>query len=40
LLISGQVEAPANNIPFLRKPFGPKVLKERIRQLVAAGAIA
>ena len=34
LLMSGQIESPSENIPFLRKPFGPAVLKERIRQLL------
>ena len=34
LLMSGQVESPAESIPFLRKPFGSTVLKERIHQLV------
>jgi len=34
LLMSGQVESPAECIPFLRKPFGSSVLKERIHQLL------
>src|SRR5260370_23993199 len=34
LLMSGQIESPSESIPFLRKPFGPAVLKERIRQLL------
>ena len=34
LLMSGQVEISAESIPFLRKPFGPSVLKERIHQLL------
>ena len=34
LLMSGQVESPAESIPFLRKPFGSSVLKERIHQLL------
>jgi two-component system, cell cycle sensor histidine kinase and response regulator CckA len=34
LLMSGQMESPSESIPFLRKPFGPAVLKERIRQLL------
>ena len=34
LLMSGQVESPADGIPFLRKPFGSSVLKERIHQLL------
>lgn len=34
LLMSG-MDAPANNIPFLRKPFSPTVLKQKIRELLA-----
>ena len=34
LLMSGQLEPPAESIPFLRKPFGSLVLKERIHQLL------
>jgi two-component system, cell cycle sensor histidine kinase and response regulator CckA len=34
LLMSGQVESPAEGISFLRKPFGSSVLKERIHQLL------
>jgi len=34
LLMSGYVDAPADNVPFLQKPFGPEVLKQRIRQLL------
>ena len=34
LLMSGRAAFPADSIPFLRKPFGPAVLKERIRQLL------
>src|SRR5713101_4096741 len=32
LLMSGQVESPAESIPFLRKPFGSSVLKEPRQQ--------
>ena len=35
LLMSGQVESPVESIPFLRKPFGSSVLKEKIHQLLA-----
>ena len=38
LLMSGLFESPAENIPFLRKPFGPTVLIEKMRQLVNSGA--
>jgi CheY-like chemotaxis protein len=34
LLMSGEAETPAQSIPFLRKPFGPAVLKARIRELL------
>jgi CheY-like chemotaxis protein len=34
LLMSGQIESPAKSIPFLRKPFGSSVLKERMHQLL------
>jgi CheY-like chemotaxis protein len=34
MLMSGQVESPAQSIPFLRKPFRSSVLKERINQLL------
>ena len=34
LLMSGYVDAPAENVPFLQKPFGPEVLKQRIRQIL------
>jgi CheY-like chemotaxis protein len=34
LLMSGQIESPAESIPFLRKPFRSSVLKERIHQLL------
>ena len=34
LLMSGQLESPAGSIPFLRKPFGSSVLKERMHQLL------
>ena len=34
LLMSGHAASPADSVPFLRKPFGPAVLKERIRQLL------
>jgi CheY-like chemotaxis protein len=34
LLMSGYVDAPTENVPFLQKPFGPEVLKQRIRQLL------
>jgi hypothetical protein len=38
LLMSGEIESPAESIPFLRKPFGPAVLVERIRQLLDSAA--
>jgi len=34
LLMSGQVESPAESVAFLRKPFASSVLKERIHQLL------
>ena len=34
LLMSGQIESPVESIPFLRKPFGCSVLKERMYQLL------
>ena len=35
LLMSGQMDSALSfNFPFLAKPFGPAVLKDRIRQLV------
>jgi CheY-like chemotaxis protein len=37
LLMSGEVES-LEGIPFLRKPFVPPVLKERMRQLLASAA--
>jgi DNA-binding NtrC family response regulator len=39
LLMSGQIEQLPEQIPFLRKPFGPTVLKERIRQLLAVASV-
>jgi DNA-binding response OmpR family regulator len=36
LLISGQVNSPSKDIPFLRKPFHPSVLKERVRALLSS----
>jgi len=39
LLMSGIVKTPAKSIPFLRKPFGPAVLKERMRQLLSAASV-
>jgi len=38
LLMSGYVDAPPGNVPFLAKPFGPGVLKDQIRQLLASAA--
>jgi two-component system, cell cycle sensor histidine kinase and response regulator CckA len=38
LLMSGEIESPAESIPFLRKAFGPAVLVERIRQLLDSEA--
>src|SRR5258708_7388842 len=38
LLMSGQIASPGDSIPFLRKPFGSAVLKERIRQLLDSPA--
>jgi CheY-like chemotaxis protein len=38
LLMSGQVDPPDDNCPFLRKPFHISVLKERMRQLLASAA--
>ena len=38
LLMSGYVVAPPGNVPFLAKPFGPGVLKDQIRQLLASAA--
>ena len=35
LLMSGQVDAPTQDTPFLRKPFTPAILKERMRQLLS-----
>lgn len=35
LLMSGYIESPAEDIPFLPKPFGPTVLKQRMRELLA-----
>jgi two-component system, cell cycle sensor histidine kinase and response regulator CckA len=40
LLMSGHVERPVVASPFLRKPFGPTVLRERVRQLLAPAASA
>jgi DNA-binding NtrC family response regulator len=34
LLMSGQVDCPGESVVFLRKPFTPDVLKERMRQLL------
>ena len=34
LLMSGQIESPVESIPFLRKPFGCSVLKEKVHQLL------
>jgi two-component system cell cycle sensor histidine kinase/response regulator CckA len=34
LLMSGQVDAPTPDTPFLRKPFTPAILKQRMRQLL------
>ena len=36
LLISGQVDSPSKNIPFLRKPFHPSALKERVQALLSS----
>jgi len=34
LFLSAQLESSAENIPILRKPFSPAVLRERMRQLL------
>jgi CheY-like chemotaxis protein len=34
LVMSGQIESLSEDIPFVRKPFGPTVLKQRMRQLL------
>jgi hypothetical protein len=36
LLMSGQIELLSENIPFLAKPFGPSLLKERMRELLVS----
>ena len=38
LLMSGHFDPPVDSCPFLRKPFHINVLKERVRQLLAATA--
>ena len=38
LLMSGQIDSVPPNVPLLPKPFGPAVLKDRIRQLLAPAA--
>lgn len=38
LLMSGQMDSVPPNVPLLAKPFGPAVLKDRIRQLLASAA--
>ena len=40
LLMSGKVDAPFEDCPFLRKPFHIAVLKESVRQLLASSASA
>ncbi len=35
LLISGYVQPPVPNCPFLQKPFGPTELNETVRQVLA-----
>ena len=40
LLMSGHLQVPSENIPFLRKPFGRTVLKERMHDLLASTATA
>ena len=40
LLMSGQTESLAESIPFLRKPFGSSVLKERMHQLLDSEPVA
>jgi CheY-like chemotaxis protein len=40
LLMSGHVDAPVGDIPFLPKPFTPTVLKEQIRHLLEPTANA
>ena len=37
LLMSGQMDAaPPNGVPFLAKPFGPAILMDRVRELLAS----
>ena len=38
MLMSGTVEVSAENVAFLRKPFSPTLLKERLRQLLISAA--
>jgi DNA-binding NtrC family response regulator len=38
LLMSEQIASPSASVPFLRKPFGPGVLKQRMRQLLDSAA--
>jgi DNA-binding NtrC family response regulator len=38
LLMSGQVDGPAEDIPFLQKPFAPGQLIQRMRQLLSVAA--
>ena len=38
LLMSGEMDSAPTNLPLLAKPFGPAVLKDRIRQLLASAA--
>ncbi len=40
LLMSGYVEPPIADCPFLKKPFVPAVFKERVHQLLASAATA
>lgn len=39
LLMSGKIDHPAENLPFLPKPFTPAVLKDRMRTLLR-GSVA
>ena|SRR5215469_7094332 len=40
LLMSGKVDAPVDDCPFLRKPFHIAALKETVRQLLPSSASA
>jgi len=40
LLMSGKIDAPVVDCPFLRKPFHIALLRERVRQLLSSSASA